>query len=103
AELGGFTVVMAGSGEIEAELRGFCAEHELNNVTFTGFVNQSELPALYAAADVFVLPSGADEHWGLAVNEAMCAGLPVVVSREVGCVPDLVRDGVNGFTPCVGD
>lgn len=102
-ELGGFTVVMAGSGELEAELRRFCAEHELSNVVFTGFVNQSELPALYAVADVFVLPSGADEHWGLAVNEAMCAGLPVVVSREVGCVPDLVADGVNGFTPRVGD
>ena len=69
---------------------------------FTGFVNQSELPALYAASDVFVLPSE-DEPWGLAVNEAMCAGLPVVVSREVGCVPDLVRDGVNGYTPAAGD
>jgi glycosyltransferase involved in cell wall biosynthesis len=97
-----FTVVMAGSGELEAELRAFCANHELDNVAFTGFVNQSELPALYGASDVFVLPSE-DEPWGLAVNEAMCAGLPVVVSREVGCVPDLVRDGVNGFTPAAGD
>ena len=43
------------------------------------------------------------EPWGLAVNEAMCAGLPIVVSREVGCVPDLVRDGVNGYTPAAGD
>lgn len=33
----------------------------------------------------------------------MCAGLPVVVSREVGCVTDLVRDGVNGYTPAAGD
>jgi glycosyltransferase involved in cell wall biosynthesis len=37
------------------------------------------------------------------VNEAMCASLPVVVSREVGCVPDLVHDGVNGYTPAAGD
>ena len=97
-----FTVVMAGSGELEQELRTFCAEHALDNVVFTGFVNQSELPALYAASDVFVLPSE-HEPWGLAVNEAMCAGLPVVVSREVGCVADLVRDGVNGYTPAAGD
>ena len=97
-----FTVVMAGSGELEQELRAFCAEHALDNVVFTGFVNQSELPALYAASDVFVLPSE-HEPWGLAVNEAMCAGLPVVVSREVGCVADLVRDGVNGYTPAAGD
>jgi glycosyltransferase involved in cell wall biosynthesis len=33
----------------------------------------------------------------------MCAGLPVVVSREAGCVPDLVENGVNGYTPNVGD
>jgi glycosyltransferase involved in cell wall biosynthesis len=49
-----------------------------------------------------VLPSQ-DEPWGLAVNEAMCARLPVVVSREVGCVSDLVHDGANGFTPEAGD
>jgi glycosyltransferase involved in cell wall biosynthesis len=97
-----FTVVMAGSGELEPDLRAFCAEHALENVVFTGFVNQSELPALYAASDVFVLPSE-HEPWGLAVNEAMCARLPVVVSREVGCVVDLVRDGVNGYTPAAGD
>ena len=97
-----FTLVMAGSGELERELRTFCAEHALENVVFTGFVNQSELPGLYAASDVFVLPSEY-EPWGLAVNEAMCAGLPVVVSREVGCVADLVRDGVNGYTPAARD
>jgi glycosyltransferase involved in cell wall biosynthesis len=97
-----FTVVMAGSGELEEELRTFCTAHALDNVVFTGFVNQSELPALYAASDVFVLPSK-DESWGLAVNEAMCASLPVVVCREVGCVADLVRDGINGYTPEAGD
>jgi glycosyltransferase involved in cell wall biosynthesis len=97
-----FTVVMAGSGELERELRTFCAAYALDNVVFTGFVNQSELPALYAASDVFVLPSE-DEPWGLAVNEAMCASIPVIVARQVGCVPDLVQDGVNGYTPATGD
>ena len=97
-----FTIIMAGSGELEQSLRGFCHEHALHNVVFTGFINQSALPALYGASDVFVLPSE-NEPWGLAVNEAMCAGLPIVVSRQVGCVPDLVVDGVNGFTPAAGD
>ena len=97
-----FTVVMTGSGELEQELRVFCVEHALDNIVFTGFVNQSELPALYAASDVFVLPSE-HEPWGLAVNEAMCASLPIVVSSEVGCVPDLVKDGINGYTPAAGD
>jgi glycosyltransferase involved in cell wall biosynthesis len=97
-----FNLVMAGSGELEHELRAYCTEFRLDNVVFTGFVNQSELPALYAASDVFVLPSE-HEPWGLAVNEAMCAGLPIIVSREVGCVADLVQDGVNGYTPAAGD
>src|SRR5208283_4321544 len=69
-----FTVAMIGSGELEQELRKFCSAHLLDNVVFTGFVNQSELPRLYAAADIFVLPSE-QEPWGLAVNEAMCASL----------------------------
>jgi glycosyltransferase involved in cell wall biosynthesis len=97
-----FAVVMVGSGELEGELRAFCADRALDNVIFLGFVNQSELPRLYAASDVFVLPSE-NEPWGLAVNEAMCAGLPVVVSREAGCVADLVENGVNGYTPDAGD
>jgi glycosyltransferase involved in cell wall biosynthesis len=97
-----FTVVMAGSGQLEQELRAFCTEHALDNVVFTGFVNQLDLPALYGASDIFVLPSE-QEHWGLAVNEAMCASLPIVVSCEVGCVPDLVKDGINGYTPAAGD
>jgi glycosyltransferase involved in cell wall biosynthesis len=97
-----FTLIMAGSGELEQELRTFCTQHALDNVVFTGFVNQSELPGLYAASDIFVLPSE-HEPWGLAVNEAMCASLPVVVARGVGCVADLVRDGVNGYTPATGD
>lgn len=93
-----FSLVMAGSGELEPTLRSFCAAHALDNVVFPGFVNQSQLPALYAASDVFVLPSE-QEPWGLAVNEAMCAGLPIVVSREVGSAADLVHNGVNGYTP----
>ena len=70
----------------------------LPNIYFAGFVNQAALPArVYAACDVFVLPSE-NETWGLAVNEAMCAGLPIVVSSEIGCAPDLVHDNCNGRT-----
>ncbi|MDD5035770.1 MAG: glycosyltransferase family 4 protein [Methylococcaceae bacterium] len=91
-----FALLMVGAGEMEAELRSLAVELELNDVVFPGFINQSELPRVYAASDVFVLPSE-DEPWGLIVNETMCAGLPIVVADEVGCVPDLLRDGENGF------
>jgi len=74
-----------------------------NAVSVAGFVNQRELPAWYAAADALVLPSDARETWGLVVNEAMAAGLPVVVSDAAGCSTDLVHEGENGFTYPCGD
>jgi glycosyltransferase involved in cell wall biosynthesis len=91
-----FTILMIGAGEMEAELKKMAASLKLDNIIFGGFVNQAELPRVYAACDVFVLPSE-NEPWGLIVNEVMCAGLPVVVADKVGCAPDLVKDGVNGF------
>ena len=97
-----FHLALIGSGEQEQELRTLVASHNLNNVSFHGFINQAEMPQVYAASDVFVLPS-VDEPWGLAVNEAMCAGLPIVLSEEVGCARDLVKHGVNGFTFRGGD
>jgi glycosyltransferase involved in cell wall biosynthesis len=95
-----FHVAVVGSGEMTAELADLVARCKLENVHFRGFVNQKILPQIYAASDVFVLPSE-DEPWGLAVNEAMCAGLPIVVAKGVGCVADLVRNNVNGriFAP----
>lgn len=72
-------------------------------VRIAGFVNQAELPAWYAASDALVLPSDGRETWGLVVNEAMAAGLPVVVSDAAGCSPDLVEEGRNGFTYACGD
>jgi glycosyltransferase involved in cell wall biosynthesis len=54
------------------------------------------MPGAYAAADALVIPSDARETWGLVVNEAMAAGLPVVASDAVGCGPDLVRPGETG-------
>jgi glycosyltransferase involved in cell wall biosynthesis len=96
------SLLMVGTGELEGELRALVQSLTLRDVVFTGFVNQSELPEIYAASDVFVLPSE-DEPWGLAVNEVMCAGLPVVVSEEAGCHRDLVREGINGFSVRPGD
>jgi glycosyltransferase involved in cell wall biosynthesis len=51
---------------------------------------------------VFVLPS-TFEPWGLVVNEVMNAGRPILVSDRVGCGPDLVQPGRNGFIFRVSD
>jgi glycosyltransferase involved in cell wall biosynthesis len=92
-----FHLAMVGSGELEGHLRRLVAEYNLPNVSFHGFVNQAELPKIYAACDVFVLPSE-NEPWGLAVNEAMACGLPVVTTAEVGSARDLIDVRRSGIT-----
>jgi glycosyltransferase involved in cell wall biosynthesis len=72
-------------------------------VRFAGFLNQSQMPAAYAASDALVLPSNATETWGLVVNEAMASGLPAIVSDQVGCGPDLVRPNETGMVFRCGD
>ena len=93
-----------GDGELRASLERRAAEQGIEHaVTISGFINQAELPAWYAAADALVLPSDSRETWGLVVNEAMAAGLPVVVSDAAGCAPDLVEETANGWTYACGD
>lgn len=67
-------------------------------IHFLDFKNQSEMPMIYQACDLFCLPSkGPGETWGLAVNEAMAAGKAVLISDRVGCGTDLVENGKNGY------
>ena len=92
-------LLFVGDGELRAEIEAE-ARPLAEDVRFLGFRNQSELPAFFDLCAVFVLPSE-QEPWGLIVNEVMSAGRPVVVSDQVGCWPDLVRDGGNGYVyPC---
>lgn len=66
-------------------------------VIITDFIeSQEELFKHYFVGDLLVLPSYV-EPWGLVVNEAMHAGLPVVVSENCGCSLDLVIEGKNGY------
>ena len=95
-------VVFAGAGELEPDLKEL-ARSEQVRARFLGFRNQSELPAVYAAADLLVLPSDGLETWGLVVNEAMACGVPAVVSDAVGCGPDLIEEGRTGAVFPLGD
>jgi len=93
---------LVGAGELEAELKNLTHSLGLDaDVIFGGFINQAELPQIYAASDIFVLPSE-NEPWGLVVNEVMCAGLPIITSKGMGCVPDLVKNGINGYHVTAG-
>ncbi len=91
-------LLFVGEGELRPELEAAAGP----DVHLAGFLNQSELPEAYVAADVFCLPSVLHETWGLVVNEALNFGLPVVVSDKVGCAADLVRPGWNGFVVPAG-
>ncbi|MEQ1862296.1 MAG: glycosyltransferase family 4 protein [Chthoniobacteraceae bacterium] len=71
-------------------------------VEYAGFQPPEELPRWFAKADVFVLPSRHD-GWGVVVNQAIAAGLPVICSDQVGAGHDLVTDGANGFKIPAGD
>lgn len=90
-------LVLVGSGEGEEQYRKFCKEQNIKNVFFAGFVHQDDLPAYYAASDVFVLPTHS-EPWGLVLNEAMASSLPVVCSDAAGAACDLIVNGENGYT-----
>jgi glycosyltransferase involved in cell wall biosynthesis len=91
-------LVIVGGGTEEAALRAQAPER----VRFLGRLDRDELVPHYAAADVFVLPSRS-EPWGMVLNEAAAAGLPLVATEGVGAARDLVEHGVNGFRVPAGD
>ncbi|PZO38682.1 MAG: glycosyl transferase [Pseudanabaena frigida] len=96
AKLDSVSLLLVGAGKLEPEIRDL-AKHS-DRIYFAPFQNQSLMPRTYAAGDLFVLPSyGSSETWGLAINEAMCMGKPVIVSNHVGCAADLVRPWENGL------
>ena len=99
---GNVELLLAGAGPLQGRLQEEASRldvpiHEL------GFCNQTEMPAAYAAADVLVLPSNGRETWGLVANEAQASGIPIVVSDECGCAPDLAADGHIGRSFPMGD
>ena len=75
-------LLFVGDGELRPELKEYVSEKKIPNVKFLGFKNQTEMPEVYAISDIFVLPSGTGETWGLAVNEAMCFGVVPIVDRK---------------------
>lgn len=94
-------LLLVGDGALREECERFAATHALP-VSFAGFVNQGEIGSAYVASDCLVLPSES-ETWGLVVNEAMACGLPAIVSHACGCLPDLILDGVTGYSYPCGD
>jgi len=86
----------AGTGPLASMLSG------MDGVSALGFLQVNELAALMKKASAFILPSHF-EPWGLVVQEAAAAGLPLILSHEVGAGEHLLRDGFNGFSTTTGN
>lgn len=82
-------LVLVGGGVLQGEIDALAAT-EPSRFRVLPFQNQSRMPVVYRLGDVFVLPSGYGESWGLAVNEALACSTPVLVSNRVGCAADVV-------------
>ncbi len=93
-------LVLAGDGPARPALEGSAGR--LSRVRLPGYVPYPDLPALYAASDLFV-HSARGERWGVSVQEALACGLPVVASSRVGAGYDLIEVGGNGFVYPAGD
>jgi glycosyltransferase involved in cell wall biosynthesis len=103
AKLPNAILVFAGEGPLRTELEAeVAALGVFSRVRILGFVNQSQLPAVYKSADIMVLPSEY-EPFAVVVNEAMCCGCPVITSDRVGAAYDLVVPGRTGFVYPCGD
>lgn len=96
-------VLFAGDGPLRSSLIERAEGLGMSGrVRFLGFVNQTQLPATYAACDVLVLPSE-NEPFGLVVNEAFACGRTALVSDACGAAGELVRPAETGFVFPVGD
>lgn len=93
-------LVIAGDGPSYAALRALTARLGLESyVHFTGRVDRfDDVVNYYVSCRAFILASNQSEQWGLVVNEAMAASVPVLVSQQCGCSLQVVQEGRNGFT-----
>lgn len=90
-------LVLIGEGPERRAMESFIRSRALEGVHFFPFAGPERLRLFYRYAAALVLPSRL-ETWGLVVNEAMAAGLPVLVSKACGCASVLVEEGLNGYT-----
>jgi glycosyltransferase involved in cell wall biosynthesis len=89
-------LVVLGSGPSEDELKAMVVKQQIEGVHWIGFKQSDKLPTYYGLASCLILPS-TSEPWGLVINEAMAAGVPILASDRCGAGAELVWPGVNGY------
>lgn len=96
------SLILVGTGSLEATLRKSVEDLGLVGVHFTGHIPYEQLPTCYAASDVVLLPS-LSEVWGLTLNEAMASTRPVITTDITGAARDLVIQGKTGWIAQTGN
>lgn len=91
-----YELLIVGDGPEQAGLTTIHEQLALTSVKFLGAVDNGSISGLYHKADALILAS-AWESWGLVVNEAMAAGLPVLLSEKVNAGESLLKEGGNGY------
>lgn len=93
-----FHLLIAGSGPLEATWKALASTVKHNQIHFLGFVNPTDLPAIYAASDVYVHPALIEPH-SLSISEAIYMGCPVIVANTSGSwgPDDDVQIDKNGY------
>jgi glycosyltransferase involved in cell wall biosynthesis len=91
-----YKLVIIGDGPEFVNLNELTLRLDLKTTVYLGAVNNSDLPTYFYNSAAFVLPS-LSESWGLVVNEAMAAGLPLLLSNRINASVTLLKEGENGF------
>lgn len=88
-------VLILGDGPLKEKV---LLQLEKYNIDFEypGFIQQDQLPNMYKNSKIFLFPTLKDP-WGVVVNEAMAAGLPVITTPEAGSADELILNNINGY------
>ncbi|MEM4406493.1 MAG: glycosyltransferase [Candidatus Methanomethylicaceae archaeon] len=94
---GEYTILIAGEGPKRGEIASWLANRGHLDIRLLGYQEEERMLELYALSDLLLLPS-IYEPYGLVCVEALWAGLPLLVSKEVGSLPEVLKDGENGWS-----
>ena len=97
-----FHFLIIGDGILKKKCVEYIKNYNLKNISLIGFVNQKKLREYYKISDLMIITSFY-ETWGLTINEAFAANVPVICSKSCGASSDLIENGKTGFIYKTGD
>jgi len=96
-------LIIAGDGEYLEDAKLLVKHFKLESrIVFTGFVRNEDTAKYYNASDIFIFPTLRLESFGIVIAEAMACGKPVIASN-IGAIPDVIDNGINGILIPIGD